>query len=245
MTRDQVIATIQKLLNVTTDRGATEGEAANAAAAAQRLLLQYDLSLSEVQDAVAGEYIEVEQAVTSRTVPHWMNLLVGGLQRFFGVRMLHVVAPGQTESSAILFVGRELDVTLATWLFAKLKQDFYRSCLEQLGSLTYLCARERKRWRRSFFDGAALTVAIRMSHARRETVNATPGAGALVAKSDAAILQYLNNRFGDVGKVRTRRARVRSEAGFSAGVQVGEQVSLATNAIEPQPVEVPQLGYRE
>lgn len=54
---DKVMERIKKLLEITTSNGATENEAITAALKAQKLMAEYDIALSDIQDRVTTQEI--------------------------------------------------------------------------------------------------------------------------------------------------------------------------------------------
>lgn len=74
MTREQVLAKVKKLLNMTSENGATEGEIMNSMKIAQKLMAEYHLSSSELDDEkVDVTDYEIEEKTTGVGV-HRLNL---------------------------------------------------------------------------------------------------------------------------------------------------------------------------
>lgn len=240
MTKDEVIATIQKLLNVTVDRGATEGEAANAAAAAQRLLLQHGLSMEEVGSADPAErtIVEEEIGLATKGIAWWQVALGNGIEHFFGVRLMH--CRENAEASTILVIGRQTEAILAKWLFVVLQLDIRRKCREQLANVRHLSPRERRHFSEGFCDAAAQQVGLRLLRARREAFDGADGTNALVVRADREIDDFIAAKYDGVGETKAR-PRMKSRSGLLAGAAAGDELSIAVNAIEPRPEPAPRL----
>lgn len=235
MDRETVIATVQKLLNVTVDRGATPAEQANAAAAAQRLLLKFGLSMQEVSNTVDDVFIEGHIPLSSRRVPSWIATLASGIETFFGVSMFHVYRPINKESSQLAFVGDRVGVKLATWLFDKVKRDIYAGCLREMSTVKVMSRKERNKWQESFFEAAALAVHNRLAEARRNALRQNSKANALIVQNEGAIRRHIAEKYGPMANAKVQKPGVDSAEGLIAGYRVGSEISIATNALEADP----------
>jgi hypothetical protein len=235
MDRETVIATVQKLLNVTVDRGATPAEQENAAAAAQRLLLKFGLSMQEVGSAVNEAFIEGHVHLSSARVPSWIATLSSSIARFFTVEVFQVRRPINKESSQLAFVGDHVGVKLATWLFDKVKRDIYAGCLRELSTVKVMPRKERNAWQKSFFEAAALAVHKRLYEARQNARRENANANALIVQNERAICQHVAEKYGPLSNAKVQKPGVDSAEGLIAGYRLGSEISIATNALEADP----------
>jgi hypothetical protein len=220
---------------VTVDRGATPAEQENAAAAAQRLLLKFGLSMQEVGSAVNEAFIEGHVHLSSARVPSWIATLSSSIARFFTVEVFQVRRPINKESSQLAFVGDHVGVKLATWLFDKVKRDIYAGCLRELSTVKVMPRKERDAWQKSFFEAAALAVSTRLYEARQNALRENARANALVVQNEGAIRRHIAEKYGPMANVKVQKPGVDSAEGLIAGYRVGSEISIATNALEADP----------
>lgn len=87
MTREEAVKKVQKLFALASDRGATEHEAANAAAHAQRLMLRFGIEQREVENRVeAGPDVETVAEFKTNRKPVWKATLFSNVAWAFGCR---------------------------------------------------------------------------------------------------------------------------------------------------------------
>ena len=114
---DGIIATVQKLLAMTTDRGCTESEASNAAILAEKMLTENKLALADVmKEAFAKGEIEAVQDYampTGGSSIAWLHSLVTRLAK---LAYCKAFITRVNDVRRISFVGFPQDVQVATAL---------------------------------------------------------------------------------------------------------------------------------
>ena len=133
----KVIEKIRKLLNVTQENGATEGEAINAALMAQKLMAEYDIDLIDVQDEHKLTADEIGEEVVDTT-------LKGHFSTKWKIRLASVIAVNfrckvyTCGSDTIIFYGYKSDAKIAGNVFnflfqagTKLGVKYSRQCAKE------------------------------------------------------------------------------------------------------------------
>ena len=122
-----ILSKLQKILSrADTSRGATEAEAQNAMAAAQRLAIQHNLDLAAVMASGPADKptkLETDKVTLKAPNKHrpYSEPIAHVLQSCFDV---HVIWIGN-DATAVL-VGEKTDVTLATYTWGWLQEAFPR-----------------------------------------------------------------------------------------------------------------------
>jgi Protein of unknown function (DUF2786) len=156
----QVIEKVRKLLALA-DRAGTEAEAANAAAAAQRLLAAHNLDAAAVDGPRAGDRVDEEHG----TRPDYDRL-------WSGVADLHFCLLLGWDGR-LRMVGRLANVRTAVEVARYLEGAIERILRERAREQGKTTA---SRWARAFREGAVDTVLARMRERRRETAKADEAA---------------------------------------------------------------------
>lgn len=198
MTRERIIEKVRKLLALS--RSSNEHEAALAAAHAQRLLAEHNLSMSEVEvrEEGAGE----AELIVARTVPAWLSSLFAVVAGAFDCMPIMTTTAGEGR---LRFIGVGGDPAVAACTLQFLIRE-----LRRLAS-AYLATRKagagtgtpavRRRMRGSYLLGGVQ--GVRQALAIQKAATPTT-AGALVPVKEALIRQY---REQHLGTLRTRRNR--------------------------------------
>lgn len=126
--RDNIIAKIRKLLAMTSDRGATEAEAIQAALAAQRLIAEYDVADYELGTPDQTEPIEEEIIKASQGWADWLADVIAENFRCKTYRHYSRIGTNKRRSQHIVFLGYAHDAKAAALVFKKLLAN----CNEQL-----------------------------------------------------------------------------------------------------------------
>jgi len=216
MSIDKVMRKIQKLKKLYEGAKAinSEGEANNAAALMQKLLTEYNLTMEEV-----GEEQE-ENPVMEENVSGYSYKSIGGI---WELRLTHVLCQwnfckvytyGGTYQKLII-VGRKDNVEMVKWLAEVLKErfvsfskthykEFVKDC-EAKGIKPY----SKDKYQRSYLCGCAqgLDEKLKEEHERekKEEVELSTKITALVVRNNAAIDEYVQQKWGAVKRGRTMR----------------------------------------
>lgn len=223
MTRERVIEKVRKLLALSSS--SNQHEAALAAAHAQRLLAEHNLSMSEleVREKGAGE-VALEVA---KTVPKWLSSLFASVANGFDC---FPIVTTTASCSRLRFIGVGEDPAVACCTLQFLMQELRRLATVYLRSSEAaqgrLSAADRQRIRSSYLLGGAQGVRQALMAQKAQTPTTST---ALVPVKDALIKQYREQQIGAVRMQRTRRSTV-----FSAAFEQG-RADGATLQMRPPP----------
>ncbi|MCI9182011.1 MAG: DUF2786 domain-containing protein [Acholeplasmatales bacterium] len=153
MTREEVLSKIQKMLLLATNKGATENEAYVAMQQAQKLAIQYGMSLDEIsleedkpkQEKIIEDYI---MNFTYSTV--YNKQLIRIIANNFRCEIL--VAHGNRIVRAIL-VGSETDVAIAKEVVVSAYRFMEKRAKEHSVGDTWLSKKYMNSYRLGFLDG--------------------------------------------------------------------------------------------
>ena len=222
MTRERVIEKVRKLLALS--NSSNQHEAALAAAHAQRLLAEHNLSMSEleVQEEGAGE-VAIEVA---KTVPKWLSSLFATVAN--GFDCFPIVTT--TSCSRLRFIGVGEDPAVACCTLQYLMQELRRLATAYLRSSEAaqgrLSSADRQRVRTSYLLGGVQGVRQALTAQKAQTPTTST---ALVPVKDALIKQYREQQIGAIRLQRTRRSTVLAAA-FQQGKNDGAALQIRPEA---------------
>lgn len=220
--QDTIINRVKKLLALTVDRGATPEEAASAAAKAQALLFEHNLSMTQVDTHESGEIresienIDVAMDANNRTIG-WKKSLLYSIARYNFCS--GVYTPGTT---IMHIIGKRSNVQVVEYLAASIGGEIDR--LSQHAAKSVLSGKAS--FRSSFCHGAVAVIVERL-RAQAE-VNATTNAActALVVQSKGELARAVKGFYPRLSH-RRRSARVGSHDGYHAGRAAGSGIGLS------------------
>ena len=114
MTREDVIAKIQALFNITEANGSSKQEAISAALMAQRFISKYDIQESELFTVEDYEVVEVASDPVFRKFKYTLATIIADNYRC----RYYITSVGRKHK--MVFVGRTVDATAASLIFNKL-----------------------------------------------------------------------------------------------------------------------------
>lgn len=229
----KVIDTIQKLLAITVERGATPAEAATAAAKARYLLAEHELSIEQVdREGALGEIMDERLPLdkTSSARPHWQALATV-IAEGFGCRMLVTYdwriyrKRLQPRIEALNIVGREADARVAAMICDRVIIELR----VQVDRMVKQFHRPRYAYEVAFIFGAAGTIGMRLKALVFDDAATNERYGALVIQKGADIERHLAGRGCKELAVKNPNA-VDAEA-FREGQRAGRQVNLQANGL--------------
>jgi len=114
MTREDVIAKIQALFNITEANGSSKQEAISAALMAQRFISKYDIQENELFTVEDYEVVEVASDPVFRKFKYTLAAIIAD-----NYRCRYYITPVGRKHKMV-FVGRTVDATAASLIFNKL-----------------------------------------------------------------------------------------------------------------------------
>lgn len=219
MSRDRVIEKVRKLLALS--NSSNEHEAALAAAHAQRLLAEHNLSMSELEAREEGA-AEVELQV-AKAVPKWVSSLFATVANAFDC---FPIVTTTATLSRLRFIGVGEDPEVASCTMQYLMGELKRLASAYLRNVVPkdrpIDASVRTRIRNSYLLGGVYGVRQAMSAQKAATPTTST---ALVPVKEALIRQYQNEKIGTVRRQRMRSSTVLSDA-FQRGKEEGATLQM-------------------
>lgn len=216
MEMDSVLKKLRKLQNLY--EGAkkinSEGEAMAAAAAIQKLLAQYNLTMDEVNKSEEKSKDEIlEEKVSGYTYKS-----IGGDWEF---RLLYVICKwnfckcfqvGGTYKRLIIF-GKKENMEMVKWLRDMLSERFVEFSKKRFKEYKETMEYAMKpismdKYQRSYLMGCAAGLDAKLKEEsdrdKKEDIDFGTKVTALVVRNDAAITEYINNKYR-VGRGRAKK----------------------------------------
>ena len=201
MSNKSIIEKIQKLLNLAEGKGATEAEAATAAAQAQRLMDKHRIEQAELEaannnvDEEAQYFAGDSSLYSSKSISNWRVSLAVGIAHPNDCKV--VIRRGNrsfNQNAEIQIIGRKSDVAVVRYLFSFAEREIERLCkqaiLSGIGS--------GKSFSNNFKHGAVESVSKMLKDAKNEEMARYKEEG----KVSAMVL--LNNRMDSVNEALQR-----------------------------------------
>lgn len=244
---DALLQKIAKLLSLAGDK-ANEHEAAVAAAHAQRLLHEHNLSVAEVEASGKAKAAPVGERAMGRVVKSgsgtgWRSQLAQAIATTGYCRVLQ----SKTKSMLHLFwIGREVDVATCTYVYEYLERELERLAQEfstwrweeaklqaKLRGMAFhdfeVLLRARRMHpllaRRSWLEGAVHGVSEKL-HEDFNARRASEAGTALVVCRDGELSEYLSRVYPKL-RVEKRQPKVHDAAAYFDGMATGRQLQVA------------------
>lgn len=225
---DPILSRIQKLLALATSDNVHES--AQAAAAAQRLMLQHGIDSADLAPPSVQE-ITLDHDLANDT---WFQILAKhvGESCFCRTYGKTVYVPGRTNRRTVtVMLGRSNDVAVANVLLAWLAGEVNRLADKgwQIESYHKHGVVHGKTWKNSFRQGAVKTLGERLQTSRKTDVAAQSSTALVKLETYAtAAKEAITKHLGEQGvKLRSSATRNRVDRdGYGAGVVAGAGINL-------------------
>jgi hypothetical protein len=226
---DKIHDKIKKLLALAKgaeDIGSIE-EAANAAAQVQKLLLKYNLELSEIDLEERKHSIENDMYNLkdihgwNKNQGNWLTLIYFRVSTYNFCKTIGIGTPGKYCDPRVQIFGEkhniEIVLDLCLSLISQIKALEGKRWKELQGQITD----KRATFRRSYFQGCVDGINQRLYEEREANKKEWTGTTGLVVQNDKALDLAIKEKYGDNLKSSTRR-QSKSMAGYSNGVKDGK-----------------------
>lgn len=218
-TTDSIIKRIKKLLTLANNSGATEAEAKNAMAMAQRLMTKYNISVANVGDEKPKQNIRHEEYFTRKGSlnPADKEITVI-LKRFYKVKILFNGGRG------LVMVGTPENIEIAKYVHGYLRSVFFKCWNEYKSTAAFPNKAD-------YYLGLQVGISERMTEAENsakseETREACEKYELAIINNREAFKSYIFETFGKLG-ISRRRASNRTDANsFYAGKAKGATVQI-------------------
>lgn len=232
--QDKIIDRIKKLLRLAdVKRGATPEEAANAAAKAQALLFEHNLSMASLGDLgkeERPEEIEQQNAdlsnATYQTVK-WHRALVFAISKPLFCRV--VCWSGEQRVSII---GKPSNIQVVNYLYFYLSTEIEKMATayqrvwrlkERREKYNNISPNESAKHKISFAMGCVMTIKQKLEEMYAQQVRASEDSHALVVISDQALNDAVHKFHG---KTRPMPSRDVYHQSLQAGAEAGKSISI-------------------
>lgn len=219
-TTDLIIKRIKKLLTLANNSGATEAEAKNAMAMAQRLMTKYNISMANVgNDKPSERNIRHEQYFTRKGSLNPADKEIAViLNRFYKVKILF------NGGCSLVMVGTPENIEIAKYVHGYLRAVFFKCW----NSFKETVAFPNKA---DYYFGLQTGICEKMHEAENsakseETQEACKNYELVLVKNKEAISNYIYDTFGKIGKSRRRSASRMDANSFYAGKAKGSTISI-------------------
>ncbi len=219
-TTDLIIKRIKKLLTLANNSGATEAEAKNAMAMAQRLMTKYNISMANVgNDKPSERNIRHEQYFTRKGSLNPADKEIAViLNRFYKVKILF------NGGCSLVMVGTPENIEIAKYVHGYLRAVFFKCW----NSFKETVAFPNKA---DYYFGLQTGICEKMHEAENsakseETQEACKNYELVLVKNKEAISNYIYDTFGKLGKSRRRSASRMDANSFYAGKAKGSTISI-------------------
>ena len=212
---DKIREKVRLLLNLTTEKGATEAEAATAMAIALRLLEKYNLAMSDI----GNNSPESELGSESMNGLHyqWESSLAQSIAK-------HNMCDFIRYNSRYVIIGRRINMESAI--------EMYRWIAVQLTNMIYNYVDKRPeyistvKWRNNFLWGATTRVQARLSELQNERHTMETDCKALVLNRQSEAKDFRMNVLFPNQRWTTTTRKQRIGEGFREGREAGDEVRL-------------------
>jgi hypothetical protein len=221
-TKEEIIERIRRLCEVRTDRGATPQEAEAAAAHAERLLHEYQLTMFDID---AGRFdegvVEEELRVGGKRIEGWQKDLAGKLCHAYSCKLL-------LGNGALSFIGHESDVKVVRYFYNVLSAELWDQATAE-GSERGLRGAELASYRSAYITGAAESIGARIVAERQgreqtETRETLDRSHALVRVKEAKVDAWISQQYPHLGHSYSRGPN--NFDGLRAGQAAGRSIHL-------------------
>lgn len=234
---------ILKLLALAKDKGATPGEAANAARQAEAMLRKYNLEMAEVikeelkdKDNLVWAFVRSNMFKNNKAFikkiqdwPQWIAVPCAELYDCHVSRRLV-----KEEGFVIAFFGYKTDVEVCCWVF-----DYLLDCVRKtsLSISEYEAASHGlsiRKYRDSFRDGMAIGIMEQL----KEAVRRKQGLDKKDSTCTALVIskrKAVEEKFGPFEYSPNKSTRTVIKAAFHSGVDAGRKININPNPISKTP----------
>lgn len=219
-TTDSIIKRIKKLLTLANNSGATEAEAKNAMAMAQRLMTKYNISMANVgNDKPSERNIRHEQYFTRKGSLNPADKEIAViLNKFYKVKILF------SGGCSLVMVGTPEDIEIAKYVHGYLRAVFFKCWNEYKARAIFPNKAD-------YYFGLQTGICEKMQEAENsakseETHEACKKYELVLVKNKEAIANYIYDTFGKLGRSRRRSASRMDANSFYAGKAKGSTISI-------------------
>lgn len=221
-TLDEIAEKIQKL-QAMVDGSSNQNEVEIATAKINSLLLDYNLSMEQVQgfsvdkDKVINEIWQVDDG---HNLDSWRGKLANTLSKYNFCRCIHI-----SGSARLHLFGKPKNVEIVKWLYNFVTSRLEDICInESIVAKAYHPEISLRTWRNSFYLGAGSAIYRKLAAQHGELENTTSGRELVVvrtAETDAAVKEVYRKGLTK----HNNHSRLISDA-YHKGIETGNNLTL-------------------
>lgn len=240
---DRIVAKIKRLLRLATSESV--GEAANAAAAAQRLMAQYEIELDELGDLYDDDDDDPnidtlkgdDGLYRGQKVPFWVLRLASCLADLnHCTAFMQVIPTSKTvcREHVVCVAGSPVNLSVVNYMFRYLESEIRSLCKQYAASWKESTGYAAgTKWRNDFKLGATDQVILRMRDAREDIFqNANPRTLMRLDAIHQASKKWLEDNKTE--GTPNRSAPRPSLSGYIAGQHAGRKIELKAEQALPE-----------
>lgn len=228
--RTKLIEKVRALLAMTTDRGASEAEAMNAAAMASKLMEEHDLAYEDIEAELKGERYGARARKFSDTPKlHESHLCAEPIGRYWDCKTWFGQNPlGEVQ---LIFFGSADDTNLAHDMMTMIRGAINKSWQEYKVGNAADYAKLGAEMRAAFMEGMTVSIICRLLDLKAARTGKGDTSRALVVAKDAIVTEKFNIFAEQNGmKIEEQKAggqeREVDAMAYFAGMMAGDRVKL-------------------
>lgn len=229
----KILELAARLMNVTTERGASPTEAAVAMETLRSMLDKYQLSMLDVSAAERkkGWKVQEEHFYSDyENLPSYYKHLVHLISTSFDVKLVFGKEQHKGKRrQKIYFFGQELDCVVSSYLYHRTADELWNWSARDAKASACRCD---SNFRANYIFAAAEQIGKRLRESReKEKVVVGSKVGALMVIKQEMIRDFISERFPQ-GLQKGRGYSISSGAGTLEGRERGSKMDLNTRGVE-------------
>ena len=223
---DKIRARVAAMLKMTEANGATESEAATAMAMAEKLMIEYGITLADIREKNSNAFDFVKEDVsTGRKRLHEVDLYVSTMIAKYCDVITYRNKPNKNSESTMVFFGYSVDVELAKYIrevCIRAAEYEYQMYIQTIESKLNVHGR---RLRTSFMAGMCGRLVQRLKAMKGEQAKVGEKNALVVAKTALVKSAFDNQLNLKLRKGQGAKVAIISDP-FAAGQKAGDKVKF-------------------
>jgi hypothetical protein len=252
--RDKILDRVKKLLALSTSSNVNE--AATAAAAAQKLMLEHRLTEADVSDTQDGQMFELSMGAAG-FASRWKFVLVTAVARSFFCEAIGLLVGRRRK---VRIVGRREDTEIAARVFRYLLAEINRLAKSEIEGidwgvrdvlfvgLGWGVEQDPERYLESFRRGAVAAVVSKFRSGEEDFVASDSRALVIARRDHEKVRAYVGAKFTDTRKLESERVAEVDDLAFFRGYEQARVIVIPVDghAVKKDgPEEVPDRRTEE
>lgn len=221
MPTDPIIQRIADLLRLAEGTN-SPGEAATAAAHAQKLMTKHQITRADVDDESGDIHRDAKPLISGRSLSGWHLALANGIAQSNGC--LNIIERGEDGRGRLFIIGREEDVLVVRALFKYLRGEIDRHTRRAVQIGWFVSHRDKTQFRL----GAVISISMALEKARKQAAQAHSSTALVKLDLDAdKAEQWAKDHLPGLEMNKAETIEVDDgHSAYIAGRMVGERIPL-------------------